>query len=141
MFIFSHVTFSWSTSLTWSQVVDHDAMQKRVIVKTRKLASKAANIFSKCRKLGVMSRCFEDRTLKDTFKERFKCKIFVSIQNDVSPLAMECFSILTPTLDMLSLRRIMMIGTTRRTSGFSLSLYWGRQCSRTCPPVNSGSAL
>jgi hypothetical protein len=48
-------------------VVDHDAMQKRVMVKTRKLASKAANIFKRCRKLGVMSRCFDERTLNETY--------------------------------------------------------------------------
>ena len=41
-------------------------MQKRVMVKTRKLASKAANILSRCRKLGVMSRCLDDSTLNDT---------------------------------------------------------------------------
>jgi hypothetical protein len=47
-------------------VVDQDAMQKRAMVKTRKFASKAANIFKRCRKLGVMSRCFDESTLNET---------------------------------------------------------------------------
>jgi hypothetical protein len=41
-------------------------MQKSVRVKTRKFASKAANILRRCRKLGVMSKFGDESTLNDT---------------------------------------------------------------------------
>ena len=44
----------------------HDEMQKRVSVKTRKVASNPANIFKRCLKLGIMSRSLEDSTLIET---------------------------------------------------------------------------
>ena len=46
-------------------VSDQELMQNRDKVKMRKVASKAASIFSRCLKVGNISRSVEDRTLME----------------------------------------------------------------------------
>lgn len=52
----------WNKKVVFHYQAD---MQKRVKVKTKKLASKAANIFRRCLKLGIMSKSLDDKTFID----------------------------------------------------------------------------